>query len=304
MKTKCPQSAPISSATSMRMFGKTNTQGPPKTQSVLAQRTKVVRTGKGPANDLPTTTKHKSCKGGPNAKHHYVMTTTNRQRKGTKKKNGKVRQNIQVMRSTVGFTVTDIAQGCIAARLKKNYKIFRYRPGMFPQRSRNYHMMAHWLREIKVTSYAGGTATTSHGKEIPKTRRMSSVKDSAGVVGTLNCKMGFLQSKDGHVLAVYHNKKASASCKRIKTTIAEAFESYYFQNGLRQYHTMGRSGGKMEKQRVTVKTHAGELRRVFRKSARSARSSLVGPGKHKGRKALKVGRGTTCAATITTSRAS
>merc|ERR1719253_1809300 len=113
-----------------------------------------------------------------------------------------------------------------------------------------------------------------------KSRKMIPKKMAMYNMVRLKCKLGFLQSKDGHVLSIFHGKKAKPGCKKIKTQMAESFESYYFQNGLKQYHTVGKENGKPAKMVVTVTAGGGELKRVCRKTAPSAQKAKVGPGGH------------------------
>merc|ERR1719183_1703293 len=150
--------------------------------------------------------------------------------------------------------------------------------------------MAHWLRYITLVSYAGVTKTINKKQKV-LSKTVTPPKAAAAVLKRLNCKLGFLQSKDGHILSIFHSKNASKDCVKIKTQMAEAFESYYFQNGLKQYHALGRYNGMLTKQRITVKTKRKELMRVCRKTADSARKAKVGPGSHKGKPALKVNKG-------------
>merc|ERR1711939_963088 len=151
-------------------------------------------------------------------------------------------------------------------------------------------MMAHWVRYINLVSYAGETKTVNKKQKVIS-RKVVSPKEAAGVLQKVSCKLGFLQSKDGHILSIFHSKTASKDCVKIKTQMAEAFESYYFQNGLKQYHALGRYNGMLTKQRIAVKTKRKELMRVCRKTAASARRAKVGPGSHKGKPALKVNKG-------------
>merc|ERR1712159_66834 len=235
--------------------------------------------------------KTSSCKTTGGATHHYLMKTTTSQKQGSKTK-GKREQGMTITEVVMGFHVKDVASGCMVKQVldKRRYKQLTYRNGVFKEESKKYHMMAHWLRYINLVSYAGETKTVNQKQKVIA-RKVTPPKDAAGMLQKLNCQLGFLQSKDGHILSIFHSKKASKDCVKIKTQMAEAFESYYFQNGLKQYHALGRYNGMLTKQRITVKTKHKELMRVCRKTAKSARKAKVGPGGHKGKPALKVNKG-------------
>merc|ERR1712159_791 len=235
--------------------------------------------------------KTSSCKNTGGTVAHYLMKTTTSNKQGTKKK-GAIKKDDTVTEVVMGFHVKDVASGCMVKQVldKRRYKQLTYRNGVFKEESKKYHMMAHWLRYINLVSYAGETKQVNK-KSKTTSRSVTPAKSAAAMLQKLNCKLGFLQSKDGLILSIFHSKNASKDCVKIKTQMAEAFESYYFQNGLKQYHALGRYNGMLTKQRITVKTKHKELMRVCRKTARSARKAKVGPGGHKGKPGLKVNKG-------------
>jgi hypothetical protein len=232
-----------------------------------------------------------NCGKGHGKVRHYSMNSESSAKNGVNNpKTGKKEMRISTTKTKIFFKVTDVASGCIAQQLRHRFKDVVHKGGLFSAISRKFRTTAHWLRMVEVTKYAGHTKTTN--KQGKVTKRQAIPKEACDdMVKKLSCKMGFLQSKDGHVLSVFHAKNSKAGCKKIKTQIAEAFESFYFQNGLTQYTVLGRDNGKPARQQVTVKAKNGELRRICRKTAPGTKTARIGAGKSKGTKSLKVGKG-------------
>merc|ERR1712178_526775 len=107
--------------------------------------------------------------------------------------------------------------GCIKSTMASRFKDITSRRGNFKPLSMRFKVHPHWLREIKVTAYVGGTRTTDFKGRKIKEWKIPQKEAVATVAKGLNCKFGFLQSKDGHVLKIFHAKNSGKGCVKIKT---------------------------------------------------------------------------------------
>jgi len=129
------------------------------------------------------------------------------------------------------------------------------------------------LRAITIHGYKAkkyrfdGGWKAAHTAETPMLKEMQT-----SLLDKLRCGFAFTQSDSGHVLQFFHETKAPKACIKIKASIAEYFESYYYANGKAKYRL--KHTGAANKESVDVETdhyYDGKLASVCRNTARTSR---------------------------------
>jgi hypothetical protein len=172
--------------------------------------------------------KASSCSNKGGATHHYLMKTTTANKQGGETK-GKSEKDVSYTEVVMGFKVRDVASGCMVKRVLdgRRYKQLTYRNGIFKEDSKKYHMMAHWLRYIDMVSYAGETKTVNKKQKVISKKAIP-VNLDAQVLKKLQCQFGFLQSKDGHILSIFHGKKSPQGLCQDQDTDGRGFRVLLF----------------------------------------------------------------------------
>ena len=160
----------------------------------------------------------------------------------------------------IGFDIIDVGMGCmknLAHYESQNATLFK---GEAP-------FVATRLRVLEITNYKtqkyekkqGGT-----GKEAS----MAGPDEDAGIIAVKRlstCKLAFTQTRDGHLKQLYFTK-GDASCMKIKASLVQMFESYFFsQKGEDEYEVTVMQGEKEVPYRVMIfRDRAGAVKQVCR----------------------------------------
>jgi hypothetical protein len=202
-------------------------------------------------------------------------------------KNPKTRKTSMNSISRVGFRLHDIGIGCLKMLPKQGFKGAKQYPFVgndvkmkVPTRLRLIDVVTYESSKYEKKKGGGGKGASGEG---------TGASTSALTVKLLSkCKVAFTQTRDGHVNRIF-STKGSASCKKVKSSIAVMFESYYFSGRNKDnYHVKTRDDGAIRPYRIMVHKHSnGKIKRVCRALSAAARRSKIGPGGHKS-KQMKV----------------